>query len=238
MPPPFFEEIIMEKKRLGRLLKGAEGFIFDLDGTLIDSETVMSAINREILEKAGKEKVEYYLELIKGTTFTVQNQLFKEIFGNSLDFDFSIYHEKLINELNQAIEGGKIPLKEGANEILELTKSIGKIGLATSTGEERGRYKLLHSPLESQLFDNLIFGDHIEASKPDPEIFLTVAKNMGVDPAGTVVFEDSNKGALAGIRGGFITLFIKDLSEPTEEVKQGVYGNFNSLNEIIALMRS
>ncbi len=227
----------MDKEKLAKVLRGAEGFIFDLDGTLIDSEGVMSEINREILEKAGEEKVNYYLELIKGTNSKIQDTLFKETFGDSLGFDYRAYVRKFFDRFNLAVEEGKIPLKEGANEILELAKSIGKISLATSSSEETARHKLQYSPLKSQLFDNLIFGDHIEASKPDPEIFLTVAKNMGVDPAGIVVFEDSNNGALAGIRGGFITLFIKDLSEATDEVKRGVDGYFNSLNEIIELMR-
>ena len=236
MPPPFFKEIIMEGKRSGQLLREAEGFIFDLDGTLIDSEIVMSDINRGLLEKAGKERIEHYLELIKGTSFTIQEELFNECLSAYLDFDFRTYRKKFLEQLNKAIKEGRIPLKEGANEILKLTKSIGKIALATSTGEETGKFKLLYSPLKSQLFDNLIFGDHIKASKPDPEIFLTVAEKMGVDPAKTVVFEDSNNGALAGIRGGFITLFIKDLSDATDEVKEGAFATFNSLNEIIALM--
>lgn len=224
----------MNKDLINNKLKEAEGFIFDLDGTLIDSERVMANLNRELLNKFGTDKVNEYMRRIRGGNLENTKKNYDEIFGHL--WSYEDFNKTFLSIFIKDIEEGRIPLKEGANEILEKCNSIGRLAIATSTSEKLGRFKLEHSGLKLDLFHSFIFGDQVKASKPEPDIFLKVAEDMGVKAEKCIVFEDSNNGCMAGINGKFTTIMIKDITEPSEEVINGVVGIFNSLLDIVHLM--
>jgi HAD superfamily hydrolase (TIGR01509 family) len=87
-----------------------------------------------------------------------------------------------------------IPVKPGLFELLDYLKENKiKIALATSTSRETAT-KNLEVCGVLKYFDELVCGNDVKNGKPHPEVFLTAAKKLGLDPAGCVAYEDSLTG--------------------------------------------
>jgi beta-phosphoglucomutase len=88
----------------------------------------------------------------------------------------------------------------GVKELLTELKGRGlRIGLASSSKNAKTVIRLLEI---ERFFDTMVDGTMVGHSKPDPEIFLTTAKRLGVSPANCLVFEDAEAGIEAAISGG------------------------------------
>ena len=75
-----------------------------------------------------------------------------------------------------------------------------------------------HFGLE-QMFDEIIGGDMVRRSKPDPEIYLTACRVLGADPAETYAVEDSYNGIRSAAAAGMRPVMIPDLLPPTPEIE-------------------
>ena len=82
-------------------------------------------------------------------------------------------------------------------------------------------------------FDVIVDGSMVQHSKPDPEIFLLAADQLGVDIKNCMVLEDSINGVKAGIASEAMTVMIPDLMQPTDEIKDKVYCILNDLSKVI-----
>ena len=117
----------------------------------------------------------------------------------------------------------------GAVEIVAFFRDRGvKLAVASSSPMEDirghlGRLGLLDS------FDALVSGLEVARGKPYPDIFLLAAERIGLPPEDCYVFEDGINGCLAGIAAGCATIMIPDLFQPTEEVRRGCFGIYDSL---------
>ena len=78
----------------------------------------------------------------------------------------------------------------------------------------------------------MITGDMVKEAKPNPEIFLKAAEALGEKPENCLVLEDSLNGVEAGIKGGFVTVMVPDLTQPDEELRQRVDRVCGSLLEV------
>ena len=76
----------------------------------------------------------------------------------------------------------------------------------------------------------------VERSKPDPQIFLRAAEEIGTIPAETVVLEDSYNGIRAAHAGGFIACMVPDLREPDEEISVLLTRRFDTLADVIPFL--
>ena len=72
----------------------------------------------------------------------------------------------------------------------------------------------------SGYFGELFSGAGMAHPKPEPDIFLNTAQAMGVEPARTLVLEDSLSGVHAGVAGGFVTVMVPDLVEPDDFARE------------------
>ncbi len=169
------------------------GFLFDLDGVLIDSESIYTKIWSEIndLFPTG---VENFAIKIKGTTL-------EAILGHYYpDPEVRAQVEEALYERE-----GKIVYQytAGAKELLEGLKErdIPAV-LVTSSNEIKMSHLWEHIPGMRDLFTAVITGDNVTKSKPDPEGYLLGAKLAGCAPNHCVVFEDSLQGVIAGRAAG------------------------------------
>lgn len=83
-----------------------------------------------------------------------------------------------------------------------------------------------------EFFQEIITGDMVGEAKPNPEIFLKAAKALKEEPARCLVLEDSLNGVEAGLRGGFVTIMVPDLTEPDENLRGRVNRVCASLFEV------
>ena len=137
----------------------------------------------------------------------------------------NIYHD--------AIENSPIPLKKGVRDFLERVSKLDlKLAVATSTGYDLAIKKLKNTDLY-KYFEVVVAGDQVQNSKPDPEIYLTAAEKLGVDPKKCLAFEDSDNGTLAAHSAGMTVIQIPDIVEVSDEVKALGHRIVGSFEEII-----
>src|SRR3989339_981878 len=172
--------------------------IFDLDGTLSDTNKIQSAAEAEILNRYGVKisaaEIERRFSGVKTSEF------FRELLrGQDLDVD-GIIEEKWRRVISLAKrEAGPIP---GALELVEYFKEA-EFGLALASSSRKEYVMAVLNKLGlKDKFKTITSGDEVEKGKPDPAIFLLAAKKMGVRPEECLVFEDAMSGMTAAKRAG------------------------------------
>lgn len=189
------------------LLDNMKAVIFDLDGTLVDSMWMWHAIDVEFLGEYGYECPEDLHRVIEGMSFSETAVYFKERFllPLSLEEIKDVWTRMSIDKYRY-----EVPLKPGAREFLELIKKKNiKCGIATSNGRELVD-AVLHSLGIEGYFQAVTTACEVKAGKPEPDIYLYVAGQLGVEPADCLVFEDIPAGILAGKRAGMKVCAVED----------------------------
>jgi len=179
-------------------LTGVKGVIFDMDGVIIDSEPIHVKLEKEIIEEAGGDYAKLKPEDFMGTTDVQMWSTIKEQFGLKLSVEelINICRERFIQTIPQ------IPLVDNVLDFMAALRNNGyKLGLASSNNERavetvRNQFGL------DQYIEVFVNGEAVSKGKPDPEIFLTAAKLLGLQPEDCLVIEDSRNGVLAAKAAG------------------------------------
>lgn len=208
----------------------ADAVIFDLDGTLTDTEKYYRKAWPEALRHFGyNPDPDIALELRSlGRPFAPLK--FKEWFGE--DFDYNTvreYRKKLVSAM---IEENGIPLKPGAREILEWLRHEGiTTAMATANDLKRTTGYLEKIGL-SDYFDRIICADMVKFGKPAPDIYAHAVRELGILPDRAFAVEDSPNGVKSAHDAGCKVIMVPDLTEPDEELKKLLYARVGSLIEI------
>ena len=204
--------------------------IFDLDGTLTDTEKFYQKAWPEALSHFGY-KVEPWMPLelrSLGRPFA-----FKEWFGEDFDYDkVRAYRKELIEKY---LEPG-IPLKPGAEEILKWLRENGYIvAMATANDLPRTERYLGRIGIRP-LFDRLICADMVKQGKPAPDIYAYACEALGLPPDQTIAVEDSPNGVRSAAAAGCKTVMVPDLTEPDEELSKLLWARVDKLTDIKSLL--
>ena len=176
--------------------------LFDLDGTLLDTQRLYDEVNQRIINEYGNKKL-YDLDSRKtvlGRPATIVNKFLLEKFEIKLSLEnFS----KLKNEYLFELFKNCKPMK-GAKEITHnLKKKYGlKLAVCTSSPKSLWDIKIdKHKEWFKEDFDLIITGDdkRIKKGKPNPDIFILAANELGVKSEECIVFEDAVNGVEAGL---------------------------------------
>ncbi|HEY2194373.1 MAG TPA: HAD family phosphatase [Actinomycetospora sp.] len=183
--------------------------LWDMDGTLVDSEGLWSISMAELAADLGGElsaatRDELTGSSLRNTVVTVRRELGirdpEDEAGVArdgrwlLDRTFALFSEGL-------------PWRPGAREALEVVREAGlRTALVTSTYRELTEVAL--DTLGRGFFDVTVCGDEVAATKPDPAPYLRAADLLGVEPARCVAVEDSSAGATAAEGAGATVLVV------------------------------
>lgn len=183
-------------------LKGA---IFDLDGTLIDTEPIYFDATETMINKYGNGKKFDWDTKIKtlGSPELVTAKIVVDT------FEVKLTPEEFLEKRNAITPEyfKKCPFIEGAKEITDKFKKELKLktALATSSSKINFDYKTFNKKeWIKEDFDAIVLGDdkRIKNGKPAPDIFILAAKEMGLKPNECIIFEDSIGGMKAAISSG------------------------------------
>lgn len=200
------------------LLSGKRAFLFDLDGTLVDSMWMWGAIDIEYLGKFGISCPKDLQKAIEGMSFTETAIYFKERFSlpDSLEQIKADWIAMSIEKYRT-----EVPLKPGVRRFLEEAEGKGiQMAICTSNGREMvdavlGALKI------RDFFTCVITGCEVAAGKPSPDIYLEAARRLSVKPEECAVFEDVPAGILAGKRAGMTVFAVEDdFSKGMEQEKR------------------
>ena len=195
----------------------AKAVLFDMDGVIFDSERAVLACWQQVGASFGLEEIEQVFVRCVGVNKQRTRQIFLEAYP-ALDFDR--FDEAVRTLFLSRYDKGRLPLKRGAREILAELKAAGiPLALASSTRLVTVRRELDEVGL-LEYFDTVVGGDTVTRSKPDPEIFLTAASRLGVEPRDCYVIEDSFNGIRAAYAGGMHPVMVPDMLPPDEEMEQ------------------
>ena len=212
-------------------LNGKKAVLFDLDGTLVDSMWMWKDIDIEFLGRFGYGLPEDLQREIEGMSFSETASYFKERFSLPMTVEeikdcwIAMSIEKYRTEVG---------LKPGALEFLKYCRERGiRTGVATSNGRD----------MVDAVIESLKIGDYlgevataceVAAGKPEPDIYLEVARRLSVEPEECLVFEDIPAGIVAGKRAGMTGLavqdeFSKDLETEKRELADGFIRDYFEL---------
>lgn len=178
------------------------GFLFDLDGVLVDTAQYHFLAWQRMAAELGIHFGEAENEQLKGISRAESLNRILAWGGKTLTDAEKQHWMTLKNDGYLELVRG-MPADDylpGAHEFLRASRAAGiKVALGSAS---KNAPLILERLGWIPLFDALVDGNVVTASKPDPEVFLEGARRLGLKPEECVVFEDSEAGVEAARRGG------------------------------------
>ena len=206
--------------------------IFDMDGTLVDSETVSAAAWHRTARSNDIEIPDSLIRQFIGRNYVSCRSMLIDHVGGVESFA----DELLVQHLQDFFDIAEtnLELMDGARECLAALHEMGlPLALATSTRRDWALPRLQRFNMQGD-FVTITCGDDVKKSKPEPDIFLAAAKSIDVDPTECAVIEDSHNGVRSGYAAGAQVFMIPDIIAPTQEIEDMCTAVLKSLHELPA----
>lgn len=209
-----------------------KGFVFDMDGVLLDTETI--CFKTWVLagkeKKLAEDKVCLAQRRCLGTNKDDTIAIIKEIFGSGFDAETFVNRTSELFHEVEFSEG--IDLMPCAKETLAYLKEKGyRLALASSTRGPTVKRQMTNAGLYD-FFESIVTGDLVTHSKPDPEIYAMAVKSLDLNPDECIAVEDSPNGIRSAKGAGLQTIMVPDKIMPDAELLKIVDYKFDSLSEI------
>lgn len=208
-----------------------KGAVFDMDGLMLDTEKLLVRFWKESAKEYGYDMTEENVFEIRSLSRKYSVPLLKSIFGE--DFPFNEIRSRRINLMNEYIDTYGFDVKKGLFELLDfLKKNNYLIAVATATDRERAEHYLKKIDAY-KYFNAVICGDMVKNGKPEPDIYITASKELGLMPEECVAFEDSPNGIKSAYSAGCKVIMIPDLTQPDDNIKPMLDGVYESLDKAV-----
>lgn len=182
-----------------------DAILFDLDGTLIDTESIAIATGIAAFTAHGHRVDEAFMHALIGKDEPTASTIIRAALPEA---DLMAVNRDWRAGFDARVEDG-LPLKPGAVELLA-GPALPRV-LVTSTNRD-GAHRKLHVAGIARSFAHVVTLNDVEAPKPAPAPYLLAARLLGVEPARCLVFEDSETGAEAAFRAGCVVVQVPDIA--------------------------
>ena len=203
------------------------GAIFDMDGTLFDTEKLYQRAWLDVAAQFGVEKNFELPKAISGTNLGEESErIVRQFYPN---IDAKAYIARVL-EVVDMWRTQRLELMAGVEEILAFFKSAGvAMAVASSAPVAVIEENLTRANLRG-CFEVLIGGNLVTHGKPAPDIFLLAAEKLNLPASDCYIFEDSFNGIRAAAASGGVAIMIPDTVQPTDDIKK-ICAVFTSLTE-------
>ena len=187
-----------------------KGFLFDLDGVIVDTAVFHFQAWRRLAQKLGGDFTEEQNEQLKGVSRVDSLKKIIEWTGATVsDEEFQTLMVEKNEWYLELVQGlGPQDALPGALNFLQTAYDQGvKIALGSAS---KNAPMILEKLGITPLFTAIIDGNNVVNGKPHPEVFLKGAEALGLEPSECVVFEDSIAGVQAAKAGGMSSVGIGD----------------------------
>jgi len=182
--------------------------IYDLDGTLLDTEPLYVETTNAILARFGTALDPAMRARMIGRPTPVVARMLVDLVG------IDMTPEAFVEERDRILHD-RFPSAKPRAGAKELTTHLARHGvgqaIATSSSTHSLARKLLSDPPWFESFDAIVSTDEVRHGKPAPDVFLEAARRLGADPASCLVFEDAPSGVEAALAAG---MYVVALPEP------------------------
>lgn len=185
-----------------------DAVVFDLDGTLVDTESLCNETGVEACANLGVPVSLAFFEGLAGIDDRTRARLIEAEAGATLDLGaFLVEWDRLCSR--RFAQG--IPVKAGAFDLLGRIEL--PVALATSSRRGPAEEKIRGAGFAGR-FATVVTFDDVAAPKPAPDPYLLACERLGVDPARALAFEDSEPGAASARAAGLTVVQVPDLHGP------------------------
>lgn len=210
-----------------------EAFIFDMDGTMFDTEPISAQAWRAVCAPHGWDVPEsLFLRVVGMDNRSIAN-IFRQTFGPDFPYE-DIRRQKTAWQM-QYYRDHDIPLKDGLHAILAFARTHKiRCAVASSSPAVQIRF-LLEKTGTISYFSYIQSGEDVAHGKPAPDIFFAACQGLGVSPSSALVLEDSRNGILAAHAAGIPTIGIPDMAAIPPDIAAMTWHMCSSLAEVPAL---
>ena len=209
-----------------------QGALFDMDGTMFDTERLrFQTLKQASNEFIGQEFSDEYLMQCLGLSAKMAEQLAQKFYGEQIPYQAI---RKRADEIELAfVRQNGVPIKKGLIQVLERLRKSGLcLSVATSSRRAIPEEYLINANVY-KFFDLLVCGDEVEQGKPHPEIFITAAQRLNLQPQQCLMFEDSENGINSASEAGGVTILLKDIKEPSDQMLAQTRFYYQDMNECL-----
>ena len=213
-----------------------QAIIFDMDGLLVDSETVWLIAETEMIEARGHK----YTHDIREQIIGMRIDEFMVILHDHYQFDESV--NDLVDELNQRmlhLIPTHVKPQPGAPELIDYVQAQGwPVAIASSSPTS-----IINAIVQAQGWEDIFrvrhSADDEEYGKPAPDVYLAAARTLNVAPAHCLALEDSPNGSRAAVAAGMTCYAVPDQSHSPKSAFQGITDHvFDSLHDVLEILKA
>jgi HAD superfamily hydrolase (TIGR01509 family) len=205
--------------------------LFDMDGTLVETEQYWGEAMFELAERLGGRMSEGARASTVGSTMRRSMTILHADLGLVRTEEQLLADARWVEDRTAQLLGAGVSWCPGARELVTAVRAAGlRTALVTTTPRRLADIVLaaIRSDLGGDPFDVTVCGDEVPARKPDPAPYLQAMAALGVEPGECVVVEDSESGVAAGLAAGAAVLGVPTVQElapaPGLTLRSGLVG--------------
>lgn len=234
------EALVQSPAGAAELIRRAAALIFDVDGTLAETEELHRqafnlAFARRGLDWQWDRAV--YKDLLRVTGGKERMRAYHKRLKTApplSDMDIAELHRIKTAHYAELVETGRCPLRPGVTDLLTTAKARGQ-RLAIATTTSHGNIDALLSQALGQRwaadFDAIVAGDDVRHKKPAPDVYCEILARLKLEGADCVAIEDSANGLVAASRAGIPVLITRSMFFGGDDFT-GAHGVLDDLSEL------
>jgi HAD superfamily hydrolase (TIGR01509 family) len=203
--------------------------IFDMDGLLLDTETLWHAAEVELFTRHGGEFTWDDKMAVIGTSYDFTADYFADRLGLPRQRGHELVSEMI--SLMHDLVRRSVDARPGAVELVEGLREVAvPLGLASNSPRFLVDDALATARL-GDAFDTIVTSDDVEHSKPAPDIYLLACSRLGVEPADALALEDSASGVAAAKAAGLTCIAVPQFAETDVSAADRIVDSLEELLE-------
>ncbi len=219
---------------MNNIAENPKAVIFDLDGTIIDTERFYRKVWPKALKHFGYDMSDEQVLELRSLGRPFAPKKLKEWFGEDFDYDkVRSYRKELFEE---CVKKEGIVIKPGVKKLLEFLKENGIIiAIATATDIPRAT-RYLDAVGITDMFDKICSAADVPEGKPAPYVYLEACKQLGLNPSECFAVEDAPNGLKSAAKAGCKVIFVPDQTFDEPEAEKLIFAKVKTADEIIRLL--
>lgn len=212
------------------------GILFDMDGLVLDTEKLFTRFWMAAANAHGYPMTRQQALGMRSLSSTAGQAQLESYFGPQVNY--AEIRATRIRLMSAFIDEHGVEPKPGIYELMDYLEA-NHIPAAITSSSPVDRIERYLKPLNLyHRFAKICSGHEVPRGKPEPDIYLHGAAQLGLRPEECLALEDSPAGILSAHRAGCLPVMIPDQDQPGEETLPLLYGKADSLTDVIILLRS